>query len=726
MDAAASLLLLASAAGFTVRDVKEPPAGPSALDCASPANAIVQENCLPGSPSSEWDINGAGSTLIQGFATRSSYAPGDRVDFKVKTASKSYRFDVYRLGWYAGSGARRLASFVPSAQLPQLQPECFKDNETLLVDCGTWAVSGSWSIPRDAVSGVYFARLVLEDPPAHWRTDASQIGPSPKFANRAWNYSLMPPCGEAESCQGLEHSYGTQRLKAGPTVMMRNALQEPHASHVYFVVREDARKTDILLQTIDTTSRAYNNYASPSTYGVLPLRHHNFSMPEGWDSRRAYKASYNVPLLTRDTRAVNHVFNAEFPAIRWLERHGYDMQYWTGVDAHMRGNEISQRARVYVSVGHDEYWSGEQRANVEAARDQGVHLHFWSGNEVYWKVRWESSPVDGQEMRTMAIYKESQESVKIDPNAEVWTGTFRDGRAINPEGANPENSLTGTIFTVNAWRVDPLEVPGIYANLRVWRDTPIASLQTHQKAVLLKGLLGHEWDEDIDNGFRPPGLIRLSQTTVDNVQLLVDTGSCFDSGSATHHLTLYKAPSGAIVFGAGTVQWAWGLDNFHDEVTGGNNMLENEYSTRVGVDLSGPEPAVQQATMNIFADMGVQPAILGEGRIRPTPSTDTEPPAVVSIKLAASPGSGVHVEAAASDSGGGSVAAMEWSLDQRRWHPMDRLPDSRDLWTAKFADPGENAQVWVRAVDDSLNMGKATLEHWLTHHAASNEQKVEL
>ena len=31
-------------------------------------------------------------------------------------------------------------------------------------------------------------------------------------------------------------------------------------------------------------------------------------------------------------------------------------------------------------------------------------------------------------------------------------------------------------------------------------------------------LLGHEWDEDVDNGVRPKGLIRLSETKVDNVQ----------------------------------------------------------------------------------------------------------------------------------------------------------------------------------------------------------------
>ena len=54
-------------------------------------------------------------------------------------------------------------------------------------------------------------------------------------------------------------------------------------------------------------------------------------------------------------------------------------------------------------------------------------------------------------------------------------------------------------------------------------------------------------------------------------------------------MSLYRAPSGALVFGAGTVQWAWGLDGTHDR--GG----------------STPDVKVQQATVNLFADMGVQP-----------------------------------------------------------------------------------------------------------------------
>lgn len=40
-----------------------------------------------------------------------------------------------------------------------------------------------------------------------------------------------------------------------------------------------------------------------------------------------------------------------------------------------------------MSVGHDEYWSGEQRRHVTEARDKGVNLMFLSGNDVYWKIR---------------------------------------------------------------------------------------------------------------------------------------------------------------------------------------------------------------------------------------------------------------------------------------------------------------------------------------------------
>ena len=84
--------------------------------------------------------------------------------------------------------------------------------------------------------------------------------------------------------------------------------------------------------------------------------------------------------------------------VRWLERNGYDVSYFTGVDSDRRGAEILEH-KAFLSVGHDEYWSGGQRTNVEAARDAGVNLAFFSGNEMFWKTRWENS-IDGPARRT--------------------------------------------------------------------------------------------------------------------------------------------------------------------------------------------------------------------------------------------------------------------------------------------------------------------------------------
>ena len=83
------------------------------------------ENQLPGSPPSEWDIgpNGADKT-IEGFADRISVDHGGTIGFKVKTDATAYRIEIYRVGWYGGDGARRVAIVQPSATLPQTQPAC--------------------------------------------------------------------------------------------------------------------------------------------------------------------------------------------------------------------------------------------------------------------------------------------------------------------------------------------------------------------------------------------------------------------------------------------------------------------------------------------------------------------------------------------------------------------------------------------------------------------------
>jgi len=643
--------------------------------CAKPANAIVAENCKEGNPSTEWDINGSGDRKIQGFATDISVNLGETVSFKIRTDSSKYRIDIYRLGYYGGTGARKVATVEPSVPLPQKQPDCLIDNSVRLYDCGNWSVSASWNVPRDAISGIYIARMVREEPedPASW----------------------LPDNGRTRGLERPEpapHAYGALGLGK-----LANALQEPRASHIYFIVRDDSSHADLLFQTSDTTWEAYNREGVTSTYGSFDAAH---------PMERAYKVSLNRPYATRDYRAVNLVFNAEYPMVRWLESNGYDVTYSTGVDTDRRG-ELIRNHKVFMSVGHDEYWSGKQRANVQAARDAGVHLAFFSGNDVFWKIRWEpSTDPSHAPYRTLVTYKETHANAKIDPMKDVWTGTWRDARPFNPEGPKPENALKGTIFTVNAWRNDPLVVPAEYAKLRFWRNTEVAALQPGQQAVFANGILGHEWNEDLDNGFRPPGLIRMSSTTVNNVPYIQDYGTVYAAGTATHHLTLFRAPSGALVFSAGTVQWAWGLDPNHDSETGIPPERADSGDIRIGVDLKGPIRALQQATVNLFADMGVQSTTLQPGLVRATASTDKiAPTSHVNPAGPRAAGAGAfEVTGTATDKGGGVVGGVEVSVDGgKTWHPAE----GTDRWTYRWEAPSAaGAIVMSRAVDDSGNLEK--------------------
>ena len=459
------------------------------------------------------------------------------------------------------------------------------------------------------------------------------------------------------------------------------ALREPRATHMWFVVRElapppeytDGSRIDslprraLLFQTADTTAHAYNGYGGLTTYGsfVYPFEHlpHkrplNISEP-GHDLRRAHKRSYNTPLITRAYRAINAPLGAEYPAIRFLERNGYDIHYCTGADLAVpaRSGPLLARSAAYLSVAHDEYWSYEQRAAIEHARDtNGLHLNFWSANEAYWAIRFEPSVYhDKQQVgvradgaaagadedaedvandppRTLVCYKETQSTTKLDPEPGSWTGTFRDSRPINPKGAMPENSLSGTMFVANAQREDYLVIDAKRFGMhRAWWGTQVREFADkeldHKSLCWHAAVLGHEWNSDVDNGWRPPALQKLSETTVNNVAALMDEGSTFDSATGTHSLVLHRRGNGSsapLTFGAGTVQWSWGLDAMHDI---NDPQRANKYAIRVDEDPRGGCHMVQQLTVNVLLDMGLVPVTLMEhhGLKMPTPSVDVTPP----------------------------------------------------------------------------------------------------
>jgi hypothetical protein len=610
--------------------------------CGPPVTSVIAcENTKPGDPASDWQVSGAGDSTIQGFATSMSVNAGQTESFKISTPSTKYHIDILRLGWYGGAGATKVVSGMqPTATLPQSQPACLNDTAaTGLVDCGNWAVSASWTVPSNAVSGLYLA---------HLKRDDTSTG----------NGSLIP-----------------------------------------FVVRNDSSHSDILFQTDDETWQAYNSQGGNSLYTCTN------NCPPGSPTayKGAAKVSYNRPWHTPlDDEGRDWFIYAEYNMIRFLEENGYDVSYTSGLDMSQPGAaSIIEQHKVYLTAGHDEYWSGQQRANVTAARDAGVNLAFFTGNEVFWKTRWEPS-IDPSHTanRTLVTYKETHYDANVDPqDPPTWTGTWMDPRFSPPgDGGQPQNALTGQLFDVNSGTTD-ITVPSAYSKLRFWRNTRVASLASGQSTTLDQGAgtLGYEWDVDADNGFRPPGLMDMSSTTSNNAEIFTDYGGTTQLNStATHHLTLYRAPSGALVFGAGTVQWSWGLDNG----TGSGNA-------------GGPvDTAMQQATVNLLADMGAQPASLMAGLTAATAATDNTPPTstITSPSQGAtlSNGSAVTISGTATDAGGGVVAGVEVSTDGgTTWHPVTTMSAANTsvTWSYSWVAHGSpSATIKTRAVDDSGNL----------------------
>src|SRR5215510_2040211 len=618
--------------------------------CGPPMTSVIAcENTKPGDPAADWQVSGAGDSTIQGFATQMSVTPGQTVSFKINTPSTRYHIDILRVGWYQGMGATKVVSGMqPTATLPQSQPTCKNDTApTGLIDCGNWAVSASWAVPSTAVSGLYLAHLKRDD-------------------TTTGNGSLIP-----------------------------------------FVVRNDTSHSDILFQTADETWQAYNTWPSTTNGNSLyqcggsgaanpncpPLSHATYT--------GASKVSYNRPWQSGadDSGGRSWFMYAEDNMIRFLEENGYDVSYTSGLDMSQPGAaSIIEQHKIFLTAGHDEYWTGQQRANVTAARDAGVNMAFFTGNEVFWKTRLEPS-IDGSNTpnRTLVTYKETHYDAPVDPqDPPTWTGAWADPRFSPPgDGGQPQNALTGQLFVVNSGTTD-ITVPSAYSKLRFWRGTRVASLTSGQSTALDQGVgtLGYEWDVDTDNGFRPPGLMDMSSTTSNSAEIFTDYGSSTKPNStATHHLTLYRAASGALVFGAGTVQWSWGLDN--------------------GAGTGNTDTAMQQATVNLFADMGnVQPATLMAGLTPATSSTDTTPPASAITSPAQgatlSNGSAVTISGTATDAGGGVVAGVEVSTDGgSTWHPVTTMSAANTsvTWTYNWVAHGSpTATIKARAVDDSGNL----------------------
>jgi N,N-dimethylformamidase beta subunit-like protein len=135
---------------------------------ARAANPVQAENALPGTTA--WYVTQAPPPSVEGYTSEISVLPGETLHLHVSTSpAERYRVEVYRLGWYGGSGSR-LVACVPGcsadeagAPLPHPGPD--GNGETV----AGWPVTDALQLPADAVSGYYVANLLLTSGPYRGR-----------------------------------------------------------------------------------------------------------------------------------------------------------------------------------------------------------------------------------------------------------------------------------------------------------------------------------------------------------------------------------------------------------------------------------------------------------------------------------------------------------------------------------------------------------------------------
>jgi hypothetical protein len=79
------------------------------------------------------------------------------------------------------------------------------------------------------------------------------------------------------------------------------------------------------------------------------------------------------------------------PFISWIEQNFYSVDYCTDLDIHENTGNFLANYNLLLSIGHDEYWSEEMRANVETFIQTGGNVAFFSGNTCWWRIQLEEN-----------------------------------------------------------------------------------------------------------------------------------------------------------------------------------------------------------------------------------------------------------------------------------------------------------------------------------------------
>jgi hypothetical protein len=312
---------------------------------------------------------------------------------------------------------------------------------------------------------------------------------------------------------------------SGQYIMVLELINGPHAgsaARVPFVVRGLPDETaPILVQTPINTAQAYNHWGGKSLYAS-----------NSTEQTAAVSVSFDRPVPCWGSANLNAraPFVYELPMIRWLEREGFDIEYQTNVDTHRYPFSLSGR-QLIISIGHDEYWTREMRAAFDDALAEGTSLAFMGANTCYWQMRYEDDE------RTIVAYKDKG---ALDPERDPALKTIR-FRDLTP--ARPERELVGQQYEGGI--AHPRE-PAAYRFVSGFRSDPWAQGVALDDQHSLEGLVGYEWDT-LDERKAHPGTVRIMHGA-----LQPTAADCIR----------WTAPSGAHVFSAGSLQFAWGLDDW--------------------------------------------------------------------------------------------------------------------------------------------------------------------
>lgn len=442
-------------------------------------------------------------------------------------------------------------------------------------------------------------------------------------------------------------------------------------SYITFTVR-DSRRADLIFQQSVTTYQAYNGWPGTSPFGgpgqSLYGGDYYTGGAEGSGSSVPAKVSLNRPYGRGPDAALLYGVGAgdfflnvapaamEFCMLRWLEHEGYDVTYITDVDTHEDVGRLL-RGKAYLSVGHDEYWSVEMRANIIQARDAGVSLGFFGGNYMYWPTMFLPDS-NGTPNRTLAVdktfgqdgtfagsrYNQSEQlivggmwnpghnningDIVVNPRKEA-TDAPLDHWVFANTGLQVGDVIPGLIgIEYNAFHSD-FPVPGGWTELLHTQAPDFGN--TSGGGFLLPdtfdGKNFNGWYEDAEAFVRNGGTLSTvcDKSPIPPLNIPPPPGGWLTPGGSEAcknpfpewlpvygvrtdwAMTIYQAGSGAWVFNAATNQWPWRLDDYFTGLTtadGANNGPA--IRTQCGYPWFHPglvscrSPAIEQITRNVL------------------------------------------------------------------------------------------------------------------------------